>query len=141
MSVDIMPRDTNFAFNLSHVRMSNSESECLIDKLDEGILSDILSFLPTKEAIWLNSVNKKWRVSVSMSWDKKLSLFIAEIENLKIYNSDRLFRKIQFLYETGGFFSPSLHLLDQLLYHERSFISKYHVEEMKSIFKPLKAVK
>lgn len=27
MKIDIMPRDTNFAFNLSHVRLSNKEEE------------------------------------------------------------------------------------------------------------------
>ena len=45
-----MPRDTNFAFNLSHVRMSNKDEQCLINQLDNSIIANILTFLPWNEA-------------------------------------------------------------------------------------------
>jgi len=66
---------------------------------------------------------------------------MAEIENLKIYNSDSMFRKLSFFYESGGFFSPHIHVLDILLHEEANFISKYHIEELKKVVKPLKIVK
>ena len=45
-----MPRDTNFAFNLSHVRMANKEDECLINQLENSTLAQIFTYLPWKEA-------------------------------------------------------------------------------------------
>ena len=61
----------------------------------------------------------------------RLSLFMAEIENLKIYNSDSMFRKLSFFYELGGFFSPHLQVLDYLLHEDLSFIDRLHTEELK----------
>lgn len=66
---------------------------------------------------------------------------MAEIENLKIYNSDSMFRKLSFFYESGGFFSPHIHMLDMILHEETNFVSKYHLEELKKIFKPHRTVK
>jgi hypothetical protein len=68
-------------------------------------------------------------------------MFMAEIENLKIYNSDTMFRKLSFFYELGGFFSPHLQALDFILHEENSFITKSLFEELKKIFKPHKIVK
>lgn len=68
-------------------------------------------------------------------------MFMAEIENLKIYNSDTMFRKLSFFYELGGFFSPHLQSLDYILHQEHGFVSKYHLEELKKIFKPHKTVR
>jgi hypothetical protein len=68
-------------------------------------------------------------------------MFMAEIENLKIYNSDTMFRKLSFFYELGGFFSPHLQALDFILHEENSFITKSLLEELKKIFKPHKVVK
>lgn len=141
MKIDIMPRDTNFAFNLSHVRLANKEESGIINNLSLNVLSEILTYLPFKEANALKGVNKKWRNANIEHFDKRLSLFLAEIVNLMIYNSDSLFRKLSFFYESGGLFSPHLHMLDYLLYEEANFISKYHVEELKRIFKPHKVVK
>lgn len=50
MKIDIMPRDTNFAFNLSHVRLVNKEEECIINKLDISTLAQIFTYLHWKEA-------------------------------------------------------------------------------------------
>ena len=141
MKIDIMPRDTNFAFNLSHVRLANKEEDWIINKLDINILAEIFTFLPSKEALKLRLINRKWRNAVIEHLDKRLSLFIAEIENLKIYNSDSMFRKLSFFYESGGFFSPHLQMLDYFLHDDLNFISKYHVDELKKIFKPHKIVK
>jgi len=66
---------------------------------------------------------------------------MAEIENLKIYNSDSMFRKLSFFYELGGLFSPHLQALDYILHEDLGFINKLHVEELKKIFKPHKIVK
>jgi len=46
------------------------------------------------------------RDAVVDHWDNRLAHFVAEIENQKIFSSDLLFRKVSFIYETGGFFSP-----------------------------------
>ena len=64
MKIDIMPRDTNFAFNLSHVRLANKEEECVINKLKVNIFAEIFTFLPAKEALSLKLVNRKWRNAV-----------------------------------------------------------------------------
>jgi len=66
---------------------------------------------------------------------------MAEIENLKIYNSDTMFRKLSFFYELGGFFSPHLQTLDYILHEELGFVTKYHLEELKKIYKPHKIVR
>ena len=68
-------------------------------------------------------------------------MFMAEIENLKIYNSDTMFRKLSFFYELGGFFSPHLQDLDHILHEEMGLITKYHLEDLKKIYKPHKIVK
>ena len=62
-------------------------------------------------------------------------MFMAEIENLKIYNSDPMFRKLPFLYELGGFFSPQLQELDYILHEELGFVTKYHLNELKKVYK------
>ena len=81
MKIEIMPRDTNFAFNLSHVRLANKETEPIFKKVSEGIIAEVLTFLPAKEALMLNLVSKKWKASVSEHWDIRLAMFISEIEN------------------------------------------------------------
>jgi hypothetical protein len=50
MKIDIMPRDTNFAFNLSHVRLASKQEECIINRLNIGTLAQIFTYLPWKEA-------------------------------------------------------------------------------------------
>jgi hypothetical protein len=50
MKIDIMPRDTNFAFNLSHVRLASKQEECVINRLKIGTLAQIFTYLPWKEA-------------------------------------------------------------------------------------------
>jgi len=50
MKIDIMPRDTNFAFNLSHVRLANKEEESVLNKLNIPTLAKIFTYLPWKEA-------------------------------------------------------------------------------------------
>ena len=136
-----MPRDTNFAFNLSHVRLANKEETGVMNNLSINILASIMTFLPFKEASNLKSINRKWRNATIEHYDRRLSLFLAEVENLKIYNSDALFRKLSFFYESGGLFSPHLHVLDLLLHGESSFVSRYHVDELKKIVKPHKTVR
>jgi len=56
-----MPRDTNFAFNLSHVRLANKDGEGAIKFMDLkiNILAEIFTFLPYKEAFALRSINRK----------------------------------------------------------------------------------
>lgn len=68
-------------------------------------------------------------------------MFMGEIENLKISNSDAMFRKLSFFYELGGFFSPHLHALDYVLHQEVGFVNRYHVEDLKKIYKPHKIMK
>jgi len=51
MKIDIMPKDTNFAFNLSHIRVPFKEAECLIKKLDKKTIALIITFLWAKEAL------------------------------------------------------------------------------------------
>ena len=46
-----MPKDTNFAFNLSHVRMPTKEVECYIKNLPENVLAEIITYLPSREAM------------------------------------------------------------------------------------------
>lgn len=112
-----------------------------MNKLTINVLAQIFTFLPSKDAFNLRLVNKKWRNAVIEHYDIRLSLFMAEIENLKIYNSDSMFRKLSFFYELGGFFSPHLQTLDYILHEELNFVSKYHVEELKKLFKPHKIVR
>lgn len=61
MKIDIMPRDTNFAFNLSHVRLTNKENNGMINNLSIDTLANIMTFLPFREAFQLKSVSRKWR--------------------------------------------------------------------------------
>ena len=60
MRIDIMPRDTNFAFNLSHVRLSNKTAKCMINKLSNSTLASILTFLPAREVLPYSLVSHKW---------------------------------------------------------------------------------
>jgi hypothetical protein len=70
MKIDIMPRDTNFAFNLSHVRLACKDPECYIQKLPVDILAEVFTYLPSKEAIKVNAISQKFREGVSEHWDK-----------------------------------------------------------------------
>lgn len=81
-------------------------------------LAQIFTYLPFREVVSLRLVNKKWRNAVTEQCDLRLSMFMAEIENIKIYNSDAMFRKLSFFYELGGFFSPHLLVLDFIMSEE-----------------------
>lgn len=91
MKIDIMPKDTNFAFNLSHIRVPAKEAECHIKKLSPHLLSQVITFLPAKEALQLNLVSSFIQKAVTEHWDHRLAMFVAEIENQKIFSSDSLF--------------------------------------------------
>jgi hypothetical protein len=54
---------------------------------------------------------------------------------LKSTNYDSLNNRIPLLYESG-FYSPYVKMLDKILLQENSFISRYHVEDIKAILKP-----
>lgn len=69
MRIDIMPKDTNFAFNLSHVRVQTKEVECHVKNVPENVLSNVISFLTSKEAITLNLVSKQFKNAVTTQWD------------------------------------------------------------------------
>lgn len=58
MKIDIMPKDTNFAFNLSHVRVVGKEMECYVKKLPSQVLANLMTYLTSKEALQLNLVSK-----------------------------------------------------------------------------------
>ena len=58
MRIDIMPKDTNFAFNLSHIRAPAKEKECWIKKVPNNVLADIMVYLPAKEVLSMNLVSK-----------------------------------------------------------------------------------
>jgi len=51
MRIEIMPKDTNFAFNLSHVRVVNKEQVCFIKKVSKEALAEIMTYLSSKEAL------------------------------------------------------------------------------------------
>ena len=55
-------------------------------------------------------------------------------------NERTLAKKIPLLYE-GGFFSPYLKMLDRILFQEKTFLSRYHLDEIKAISKPKKGAK
>lgn len=63
-----------------------------------------------------------------------------DIESIKTNNFVGLNKKIPLLYE-GGFFSPYLKMLDRILFQEKHFISRYHLEEIKALIKPNKTIK
>jgi len=67
----------------------------------------------------------------------RLSYQIIEVECLKTNNFEMLNKRVPLLYE-GGFFSPYIKMLDRILIQEKCFMSKYHIDEIKSIIKPNK---
>lgn len=48
---------------------------------------------------------------------------------------ETILNKIPLLFE-GGFFSPFIKTLDIILMQEKNFLSKYHLEEIRTIIKP-----
>jgi len=81
MKIDIMPKDTNFAFNLSHVWVVGKEVECYIKKVETSVLANMMTYLTSKEAFSLNLVSKQFKTAVTQHWDARLALFISEIES------------------------------------------------------------
>lgn len=67
--------------------------------------------------------------------------FWQKLKVLKSIIQTFYLNKISFFYESGGLYSPHLHILDMLLHEESNFVSKCHVEELKKIFKPHRIVK
>ncbi len=59
---------------------------------------------------------------------------------MKTDNFTNLNKKVPLLYE-GGFFSPYFKMLDRILFQEKQFISRYHLEEIKAINKPNQIIK
>jgi len=52
--LQVLPRDTNFAFNLSHVKFIKKERNCLISNQETNIMDMIICNLGTIEAAKLS---------------------------------------------------------------------------------------
>ncbi|CDW75554.1 UNKNOWN [Stylonychia lemnae] len=135
--LQVLPKDTNFAFNLSHVKFIKREKVCSMIKLDSNIIDVVLCNLGTTEAAKMSQINRKFRFYVANHWDMRLTYQVLEVECLKTNNFELLNKKVPLLYE-GGFFSPYIKMLDRILIQEKCFLSKYHLDEIKSIIKPNK---
>jgi len=132
--------DTNFAFNLSHVKFNKKDKRAWGKELSQALLGTIACFLNEKGAFLLGSASQDFRLAVASHWDCRLSDQILKIEVMKSEFYQSLSKKIPLLYE-GGFFSPYLKMLDRILIQEKQFISRYHLEEIKAIVKPSKLIK
>lgn len=51
--MNLLPKDTNFAFNLSHVKFVKKEKKCLIHDASVDNMNGILCYLNTIEAVKL----------------------------------------------------------------------------------------
>jgi hypothetical protein len=137
--LEVIPADTNFAFNLSHVKFSKKEKKCLAHSTPPLAMDLLLCHLSTLEALKLSLLSRKFRSFVANHWDLRLSYQILEVESLKTLSYNSFGKKIPLLFD-GGFFSPYLKMLDCILFQESNFISRYHIEEIKAINKPGKTV-
>ena len=79
------------------------------------------------------------KFNVASHWEMRLSYQALEAESLKTVYFTVLNKKIPFLYE-GGFFSPYVRMIDRILMQEKNFLSKYQIEDIKSVLKPNKTM-
>jgi hypothetical protein len=50
----VLPKDTNFAFNLSHVKFVKKEKKCMIEKIPEMVMDIMMCNLNSLEAMKLS---------------------------------------------------------------------------------------
>lgn len=59
--VQVLPRETNFAFNLSHVKFVKKEKRCLITTVPDYPMDLVLCNLNSLEAMKLSQLSKRFR--------------------------------------------------------------------------------
>ena len=115
IKLEVLPRDTNFAFNLSHVNFQQRKRENYLGKLPLEVMSMLTCCLELSDSLSLSHVSRSLRVGVAGHWDLRLAYQTVEIETMKSNNFSVMHKKIPLLYE-GGFFSPYVKLLDRILF-------------------------
>jgi hypothetical protein len=91
-----------------------------------------LSYLPIEDLLLFRSTCKRALKTIDLHWHKRLVDMAVQIENLKLEQFGAFNKKIPLLYE-GGFLSPYLKMLDQVIFREKNFITRGHLSEIKQI--------
>ena len=98
-------------------------------------MNEVFSYISVTESLKACRLSRRLREYVAAHWDSRLSTQILEIETLKAVGYESFNKKIPLLYD-GGFYSPFVKVLDQIILVEKIFLSKYHLEEIRTIIKP-----
>lgn len=127
-------KKTNFAFNLKHSKVQRKAIGTTINVLTNEDLEKIFLFLSPKEALEKKMVCKKWGNPVNTHWDSRLVKIVQDIEAQKVTHIKQLLNKLPALFEYG-FFLNALQMLDSILFSNDLFMSRSHLEDIKSIKK------
>lgn len=128
--IGLIPKEMNFAFNLAHCRVVNSNKKISFSSIPLTSRSLIIQFLSVKEALAFSCIGRSLYEGVKEHWPERLAFLLTQIEQFKLRNLFHLNNKFPELF-TVGFLSSELKLLDELLNNEK-FLTRSQIEEIKA---------
>ena len=84
MRIGVLGYNSNFAFNLSHIRLNKAKKQNCFVYLSTQELGMIFSFLGIKEVKKIKGVSSQFAQDQEYHVESRLALLLVEIESIKL---------------------------------------------------------